>query len=98
MPSSPAQALRLLVCVLSLSLATGCGNACLSLASQVCQCQPDDGNRAACNRRAKEQQVNFPITKQDENFCEKQIDSHACDCKVLDTAEGRVGCGIAFGN
>ena len=51
---SPGKALRLLACVLSLALTTACGDACLSLASQVCSCQPDANSQAICNQKAKD--------------------------------------------
>jgi hypothetical protein len=88
--------LRLLACVFSLSVAAGCGNPCLDLAAQVCACLPDDGTRAACNQRAKEAQTTFSVRDADQQFCQKQLDSHACDCKQLATPEGKVGCGISY--
>lgn len=93
---TPVKLLRLLACVLTVSLAAGCGDACLSLAKQICQCLPDDGNRAACNQRAQQSEADIPVRAQDEAFCQKQIDAHACDCRVLNTPEGRVGCGQSF--
>lgn len=93
---SVIRALRLPACVLTVTLAAGCGDSCLTLASQICKCLPDDGSRAACNQRAKESEANFPVRSQDQAFCQHQLDSHACDCNVLNTPEGKVGCGIAF--
>jgi len=90
------RALRLLGCVLSLSLAAGCGNACLNLASQICHCLPDDGSRAACNQRAKLSEADIPVRSVDEVYCQKQLDSHACDCNYLNTPEGRANCGVSF--
>jgi hypothetical protein len=92
----PGKVLRLLGCVLTLTLAAGCGDACLDLASRVCGCLPDDGTRAACNRRAKESEASFSVTAQDQAFCQHQIDTGACDCNKLTTPEGKVGCGIAY--
>lgn len=92
----PVQALRLLACVLTMTLAAGCGDACLSLAGQICGCLPDDGTRASCNARAKAQEANFQVRSQDQTFCQKQIDSHACDCSKLGTPEGKQGCGLSY--
>ena len=89
-------ALRLAACMLTLTAAAGCGDSCLTLAAQICHCLPDDGTRAACNQRAKESETNFTVGKQDEAFCQKQIDTKACDCTVISTPEGKVGCGIAY--
>jgi hypothetical protein len=88
--------LRLLGCVLTVTLAAGCGDACLDLASRVCGCLPDDGTRGACNARAKDSEANFPVTAQDQAFCQHQLDTGACDCRQLTTPEGKVGCGIAY--
>lgn len=90
------KALRLLACVVTISLAAGCGDACRNLAGQVCQCLPDDGTRAACNQRAKDSEAVFGLRSQDQAFCQHQLDTHACDCKVLDTPEGKAGCGLTF--
>jgi hypothetical protein len=88
--------LRLLACMLTVTLAAGCGDSCLDLASKVCNCLPDDGTRAECNRRAKDSESVFPVSSQDQAYCQHQIDTNACDCRQLATAEGKAGCGVAF--
>jgi hypothetical protein len=88
--------LLLLACVLTLTLAAGCGNACLRLADQICSCQPDDTSRANCQQRARQQEGIFSVGKNDENFCQSALDSNACDCQGLITPEGRAACGLAF--
>lgn len=92
----PLRLLRLLACVFSLSVAAGCGNPCLDLASQVCSCLPDDGTRAACNQRANQAQGTFAVRAEDQQYCQQQLDSKACDCKQLTTPEGKVGCGLSY--
>ncbi len=96
MSGRAARALRLSACVLSLSLAAACGDACRTLAAQICVCLPDDGSRAACNERAKEAEATFKVRPEDQAFCQKQLDTHACDCNQLNTPEGKVGCGLAY--
>ncbi len=88
--------LFLLACMLTLLSAAGCGNACEDLAAQVCLCLPDDGTRQACNDRAKQQEANFPIRSQDQQYCQHQLDTGACDCNQLNTPEGKQGCGLAW--
>ncbi|MFL5436023.1 MAG: hypothetical protein ACJ784_16055 [Myxococcales bacterium] len=88
--------LRLLACMVTVTLAAGCGDSCLDLASKVCNCLPDDGTRAECNRRAKDSESVFPVSSQDQAYCQHQIDTNACDCRQLATAEGKAGCGVAF--
>jgi hypothetical protein len=88
--------LLLLACVLTVSLAAGCGNACLKLADQICGCQPDDTSRANCQQRARDQESIFPVRTQDEQACQLALDSNKCDCQHLLTPEGREACGIAY--
>ena len=90
------RALRILACMLSLTAIAGCGNACRSLAEQICQCLPDDGTRTACNQRARDAESVYAIRAEDSRFCQQQLDSHACDCNKLNTVEGRQACGVAF--
>jgi len=90
------RALLALACLSALSLTSGCGDACLSLASQICRCLPDDGTRVACNRRAKESEATFPVRPEDSAWCQRQLDAQACDCTKLGTPEGKRGCGLAY--
>ncbi len=90
------KALRLLLCVFSLTAAVGCGNPCRDLADQVCSCFPDDGNRQVCNQRAKDAESSFNVRQQDQAFCQNLIDTRACDCRKLATPEGRAGCGLTY--
>ena len=86
--------MRLLACVLSLALTTACGDACLSLASQVCSCQPDANSQAICNQKAKDAEAIFAVGKVDSKLCQQKLDAHLCDCNKLITAEGRQACGL----
>lgn len=96
MSRAPFKALPLLACVLSLSLAAGCGNACLSLADQICSCQPDENSRASCSTQAREAEATYAVRPQDEQFCQQKLDQHTCDCNKLDTEEGRRACGLVI--
>lgn len=88
--------LRLFACVLTLTAVAGCGDACLSLASQICLCLPDDGTRGACNKRASDSEAFFPVRANDQAYCQKQLDAHACDCNNLSTAAGKQACGLSY--
>jgi hypothetical protein len=90
------KALRLLVCVLSFSLATGCSDACIQLANQICSCQPDTVSQNNCQQLAQQAETQFPVRSQDEQFCQHQLDTNACDCHLLNTPEGRQNCGLSF--
>jgi hypothetical protein len=88
--------LLLLASVVTLLEVAGCGNPCLQLADQICSCQPDNVTRAACQQQARTQEGIFPVGSQTEQQCQKALDTHACDCTVITTPEGRVGCGLAY--
>jgi hypothetical protein len=88
--------LLLLPFVLTVPLVAGCGNACLKLADQICSCQPDNTSRANCSQRAREQEAIFSVRSEDEQRCQKALDTSACDCQKLITPEGREACGIAY--
>jgi hypothetical protein len=90
------KALALFACMLGLIAAAGCGDACLSLANQICSCQPDPNSQAVCNAHAKAQESTFAVGKADEKFCQGKLDAHACDCNKLNTAEGRLACGLVI--
>ena len=93
---SPPRPLLLAASLLTLTLAAGCGDACLSLAQQICRCQLDQASVDGCNQRAQQAKAIFPERKADQTFCQHQLDTNACDCTKLDTPEGRVGCGLAY--
>ena len=88
--------LLLLACVLTLQMATSCTNACLQLADQICSCQPDVITRSACQQQARTQEGIFSVTSLNEEECQKALDTHACDCTVITTPEGRARCGLAY--
>jgi hypothetical protein len=88
--------LPLFACMVTVIFAAGCGDACLDLAGRICNCLPDDGTRAQCNRRASDSEAIFPVTAQDRSYCQHQLDTGACDCTKLATPEGKASCGIAF--
>jgi hypothetical protein len=88
--------LPVFACVLTLTLAAGCGDPCRDLASQVCECFPDDGTRTICNQRAKDAESVFPLSEDDKQYCQNLLDSHACDCTKIATPDGRAACGLTF--
>jgi len=85
-----------LVLVLTVTQAVGCGNACLKLADQICNCQPDDTLRSGCQAQVRQQQNVYSIRNEDEQRCQAALDSNACSCDNLTTPEGRKACGLAY--
>jgi hypothetical protein len=102
------KAVSIVACALTLLLAAGCGNACLTLADQICSCQPDDNSKQLCNAQAKVQEETFPVSKHDEATCQQKLDDKGCDCNLTDssdrtaccdrlnTPQGRAACGLVL--
>ena len=88
--------LLLLAGVLTVPLVSGCGNACLQLADQICNCQPDDTTRANCQQRARDQEGIFSVRSEDQRACQAILDNGQCTCQSLVTPEGRAACGLSF--
>jgi len=79
--------------VLGLLIASGCKNPCLELAQKICDCQSTTSLRDACNQQASDRNSLETVTPEDEETCTALMDK--CDCHALDTAEGKLNCGIA---
>ena len=92
-----------------LAAASGCKDACLTLANQICACEPDQASVDNCNQQAKNNESTYPVSSQDEAFCQSKLDLSQCSCadqnspaKVaaccskLNTPEGREACGLVI--
>ena len=97
----------LLACLLF--AAPGCKDACLSLADQICACQPDPTSQSNCQQQAKTSEGTFAVGPADEKFCQSKLDLQQCDCASqsspaavaaccakLNTQEGREACGLVI--
>lgn len=82
-----------MLCCLGALLASGCSTPCEELAAEICRCEPTLGRRDACERRAAEQRSRRPPTDADEKRCERLLDT--CNCRTIDTPEGKRACGLA---
>jgi hypothetical protein len=89
--------------------ASGCKNACLSLADQICACEPDSTSQSNCTTQAQTAQSTYPISSTDEQFCQSKLDLAQCNCgsqsspaavasccAKLNTLEGRQACGLVL--
>lgn len=88
--------LRLLACVLTFALVSGCQSACLQLTTVICNCQPDLTTQQNCQQQAQNQVAIYDVRPQDEAFCQHQLDTNACICQLLTTEEGRARCGLSW--
>jgi hypothetical protein len=86
-------ATRLLVVVLAL-FAVGCTGKCRQLSEKACECSINTYVRDSCRRTVAANESNFPTKPSDEDYCATLLDK--CDCRLLDTPEGKVNCGLAW--
>jgi hypothetical protein len=82
----------LLIALLSVGL-DACASDCLKLAQRICDCQPTATQRDTCNTEASSQKSLINLTAADEAACSAALDS--CDCRQLNTPEGKVACAQA---
>ncbi|MDF1563915.1 MAG: hypothetical protein P1V51_12780 [Deltaproteobacteria bacterium] len=75
--------------------AAGCTHPCLKLAEQICECEPGEIEKEACEREMKSAYDSARVNelKAQADTCTELLDT--CDCTRLDTEEGRQACGLA---
>jgi hypothetical protein len=89
--------------------ASGCKDACLQLADQICACELDEASKNNCTAQAKNNESTFPVSAADEKLCQSKLDVEGCDCgslnspaqvasccAKLNTPEGRNACGLVI--
>lgn len=89
--------------------ASGCKDACLQLADQICSCEPDDTSKQNCTAQAKTNESIYPVSSSDESRCQSKLDMAQCNCGSqdspaqvaaccarLNTPEGREACGLVL--
>jgi len=84
--------LTLFVLVLGLSL-PGCKGACRKLSEKLCECEDHKPARDYCRQRAGDKESLYPPTELENAQCKMLLEN--CDCKLLDTPEGKIACGLA---
>jgi hypothetical protein len=72
---------------------TGCKTKCRQLSEKLCDCAINTTERDNCLRRASNAESISPPTETDEAYCEGLLTQ--CDCRLIDTAQGKVNCGLA---
>ncbi|XXF79128.1 hypothetical protein P2318_05085 [Myxococcaceae bacterium GXIMD 01537] len=71
----------------------GCKGPCRELSERLCDCAQSSTVREFCIQRAANEQSRFEPTAEEESVCEQRLEQ--CDCHTIDTAEGKVACGLA---
>ncbi|MDP2270357.1 MAG: hypothetical protein Q8N23_30175 [Archangium sp.] len=85
-----------LLALTSLLLVTsGCKSQCRLLSEKACDCTVNSTDKTACLTRASQQDSTFNSmpTAEDEDRCEALLEQ--CDCRLVDTAAGKMRCGLA---
>ncbi len=89
--SAPLMRLVLLL-TLCLGLA-GCKSQCRLLSEKLCDCALNSNERSNCAAQAASREGVFPATNAQEEICRAKLST--CDCRLIDTAPGKVRCGLA---
>ena len=89
--SAPLMRLFLLL-VVSLGLA-GCKSQCRQLSEKLCECALNTNDRSNCVSRAANSEGANPGTPTQEEYCRSKL--QLCDCRLIETADGKVNCGLA---
>ena len=83
-----------LLLVVGLGLA-GCKGQCRQLSERLCECALNTNERSTCVSRAANAEGANPPSFADEDFCRAKLQPGQCDCRLIDTPEGKVRCGLA---
>lgn len=75
---------------------TGCKGPCRALSEKLCDCSLNSIDKTGCLQRASAAESSNPPTAEDDQTCRELYDQ--CDCRLIDTAAGKVRCGLARGS
>ena len=83
------------VVVLALALGvSGCKSKCRQLSEKQCDCAINSSARTSCLQTVSGMESNTTLSPNEEAYCATLIDK--CDCRLVDTAQGKVNCGMAW--
>ncbi|MCL2012248.1 MAG: hypothetical protein FWG75_05610 [Cystobacterineae bacterium] len=74
-------------------LFSGCKGSCRKLSEKLCECESYKPARDYCRQRAADRESLYSPTGEENARCKLLLES--CDCNVVDTAEGKIACGLA---
>lgn len=75
-----------------------CKSQCRQLSERMCECALNTNEKQACLGRAASAEGNNPPSFADEEICRNAIYGNGqkpCDCRLIDTPEGKIRCGLA---
>ncbi len=86
--------MKLVLVMLGASLSLmGCSSACRQLSEKQCDCLQSTFDRNSCIQRAASNDTLAQPTEADNAACQALLDQ--CDCRLVDTPEGKRKCGYA---
>ena len=94
--SAPLMRLLLLLTV-CLGLA-GCKSQCRQLSERLCECSLNSTERSNCVANAGTKEASNAATPQEEDVCRAKLQPGlptSCDCHLIETAAGKIRCGLA---
>ena len=77
---------------------TGCKSQCRQLAEVLCNCSLNSVDQTNCLTAAGTAEGANPPSFDDNVVCQEllpQPDGGGCDCRLIDTPEGKIRCGLA---
>lgn len=74
-------------------LSAGCKSPCRQLSERLCECQQSSFDRNTCLQRAASAEGVASVTAADNEACAALVQE--CDCRLVDTPEGKKKCGFA---
>jgi hypothetical protein len=95
MVRGPMRSVAVLLCVFAALGLSGCKSKCRQLSEKLCDCSINSVEKENCIRRAQNAEGINPPTATDETYCDSLLTS--CDCRLIDTPQGKVNCGLARG-
>lgn len=73
----------------------GCKGPCRQLSEKLCDCELNSQLKQGCLTRASNSESANPPRPQDDAYCQAILDAKECDCRLIDTPEGKKRCGLA---
>ena len=89
----PPRLLALALAIAALAALPGCKSKCRQLTEKLCDCTTNSLDKQNCLTLASTRESSSPPTAADDARCEALLPG--CDCHTIDTAEGKVACGLA---
>ncbi len=86
--------LAVLVAVVALGVLAACKGPCRQLSEKLCDCSVNTFDRNTCLQKVSSAEGNAVVTSEDNNRCAALVNS--CDCRLIDTAQGKINCGLAW--